>query len=66
MGTFLAILVGTIGAGVMMANDSYATVVAGGVVGTAVLGYLASRWIPGPRRRRRRWRWTGTSSSSRG
>ena len=46
MGTFLAILVGTIGAGVMMANDSYATVVAGGVVGTAVLGYLASRWIP--------------------
>jgi len=43
MGTFLAILAGTIGAGVMMASDSYATVVAGGVVGTAVLGYLASR-----------------------
>lgn len=46
MGTFLAILAGTIGAGVMMASSSYATVVAGGVVGTAVLGYLASRWIP--------------------
>ncbi|MFF7109927.1 MFS transporter [Pseudomonas sichuanensis] len=46
MGTFLAILAGTIGAGVMMSASSYATVVAGGVVGTAVLGYLASRWIP--------------------
>ena len=46
MGTFLAILAGTIGAGVMMSSASYATVVAGGVVGTAVLGYLASRWIP--------------------
>lgn len=46
MGTFLAILAGTIGAGVMMSSSSYATVVAGGIVGTAVLGYLASRWIP--------------------
>ncbi|MBA1190961.1 MFS transporter [Pseudomonas entomophila] len=46
MGTFLAILAGTIGAGVMMSSASYATVVAGGVVGTAVLGYLASQWIP--------------------
>ena len=46
MGTFLAILAGTIGAGVMMSSGSYATVVAAGVVGTAVLGYLASRWIP--------------------
>lgn len=46
MGTFLAILAGTIGAGVMMSSGSYAAVVAGGVVGTAVLGYLASRWIP--------------------
>lgn len=45
-GTFLAILAGTIGAGVMMSAENYATVVAGGVVGTAVLGYLASRWIP--------------------
>jgi hypothetical protein len=53
-GTFLAILAGTIGAGVMMSADSYASVVAGGVVGTAVLGYLASRWIPGlpPHRRK--------------
>jgi len=46
MGTFLAILAGTIGAGVMMSSASYAAVVAVGVVGTAVLGYLASRWIP--------------------
>jgi len=46
MGTFLAILAGTIGAGMMMSSASYATVVAGGVVGTAVLGYLASQWIP--------------------
>lgn len=46
MGTFLAILAGTIGAGVMMSSSSYAAVVAGGIVGTAVLGYLASRWIP--------------------
>lgn len=45
-GTFLAILAGTIGAGMMMSTERYATVVAGGVVGTAVLGYLASRWIP--------------------
>ena len=46
MGTFLAILVGTIGAGVMMSSSSHASVVAIGVVGTALLGYLASRWIP--------------------
>ena len=46
MGTFLAILAGTIGAGVMMSADAYAVVVAGGIVGTAVLGYLASRWLP--------------------
>ncbi|WP_028696876.1 MFS transporter [Pseudomonas cremoricolorata] len=46
MGTFLAILAGTIGAGIMMSSGSYAVAVAIGVVGTAVLGYLASRWIP--------------------
>lgn len=46
MGTFLAILAGTIGAGVLMSSSSYATLAAAGVVGTAVLGYLASRWIP--------------------
>jgi predicted MFS family arabinose efflux permease len=63
MGTFLAILAGTIGAGVMMSADSYATVVAGGVVGTAVLGYLASRWIRGRRPPRRKCSWTGTSSA---
>ena len=46
MGTFLAILAGTIGAGVMMSSTHYAPVVAVAVVGVAVLGYLASRWIP--------------------
>lgn len=46
MGTFLAILAGTIGAGMLMSSDNYAVFAAGGVVGTAVLGYLASRWIP--------------------
>lgn len=46
MGTFLAILAGTIGAGVMMSSTHYTTVVASAVVGVAVLGYLASRWIP--------------------
>ncbi|MCU1734069.1 MULTISPECIES: MFS transporter [unclassified Pseudomonas] len=46
MGTFLAILAGTIAAGVMMSNSTYAPVVASGIVGTAVLGYLASRAIP--------------------
>ncbi|MCU1723045.1 MFS transporter [Pseudomonas sp. 5P_5.1_Bac1] len=46
MGTFLAILAGTIAAGVMMSSSTYAPVVASGIVGTAVLGYLASRAIP--------------------
>ncbi|WP_175652433.1 MFS transporter [Pseudomonas sp. Marseille-P9899] len=46
MGTFLAILAGTIAAGVMMSSSTYAPVVATGIVGTAVLGYLASRSIP--------------------
>ena len=46
MGTFLAILAGTIGAGIMMASSGYASLVAGTVVTVAVLGYLASRAIP--------------------
>jgi len=46
MGTFLAILAGTIGAGIMMSSTSYAPVVACAVVAVAVLGYLSSRWIP--------------------
>ena len=46
MGTFLAILAGTIGAGVMMSSTHYAPVVAVAIVGVAVLGYLASRSIP--------------------
>lgn len=46
MGTFLAILAGTIGAGMLMSSSQYAVLAAAGVVGTAVLGYLASRWIP--------------------
>ncbi|VVP92748.1 Lysophospholipid transporter LplT [Pseudomonas fluorescens] len=46
MGTFLAILAGTIGAGVMMSSTHHAPIVAMAVVGVAMLGYLASRWIP--------------------
>ncbi|AZE93920.1 Lysophospholipid transporter LplT [Pseudomonas orientalis] len=46
MGTFLAILAGTIGAGIMMSSTDYAPVVAVAIVGVAVLGYLASRSIP--------------------
>lgn len=46
MGTFLAILAGTIGAGVMMSSAHYAPVVSVAIVGVAVLGYLASRSIP--------------------
>jgi 1-acyl-sn-glycerol-3-phosphate acyltransferase len=46
MGTFLAILAGTIGAGVIMASSAYASLVAGAVVLVALLGYLASRGIP--------------------
>ena len=37
---------GTIGAGIMMASSSYAPIVAGSVVGVALLGYLASHGIP--------------------
>ncbi|MFQ6576564.1 1-acyl-sn-glycerol-3-phosphate acyltransferase [Pseudomonas sp. UM16] len=46
MGTFLAILAGTIGAGVMMSSSHYAPVVASAVVAVAALGYLSSQWIP--------------------
>ena len=46
MGTFLAILAGTIGAGIIMASSAYAHIVAACVVLVAVFGYLASRGIP--------------------
>ncbi|WP_249672134.1 MFS transporter [Pseudomonas abieticivorans] len=46
MGTFLAILAGTITAGVMMSSAHYAPIVATAIVLVAVLGYLASRGIP--------------------
>jgi len=46
MGTFLAILGGTIGAGLMLAHVHWQTVIAIVVLGVAVLGYLASRFIP--------------------
>ena len=46
MGTFLAILAGTIGAGIIMASSGYAHIVAACVVLVAVCGYLASRAIP--------------------
>lgn len=46
MGTFLAILAGTIGAGVMMSHDGYAPLVSGAIVLVAASGYLCSRAIP--------------------
>ena len=46
MGTFLAILAGTIGAGIIMSSTHYAPLVSVAIVGVAVLGYLASRSIP--------------------
>lgn len=46
MGTFLAILAGTISAGIMMSTTHYAPIVAAVMVLTACLGYLASHAIP--------------------
>ncbi|WP_271103643.1 MFS transporter [Pseudomonas tohonis] len=46
MGTFLAILAGTIGAGIMMSSERYEPIVAAAILITASLGYLASRGIP--------------------
>lgn len=46
MGTFLAILAGTISAGVMLSSGNYPAVVSFAIVLIAVLGYLASRFIP--------------------
>ena len=46
MGTFLAILAGTISAGVMLSSGNYQVVVSVAIVLIAVLGYLASRFIP--------------------
>ncbi len=46
MGTFLAILAGTIGAGVMMSEQTYAPLVATAIVAIAAAGYVASRGIP--------------------
>lgn len=46
MGTFLAILGGTITAGVLMSGGDYATRVSVAVVLLAAIGYLASRRIP--------------------
>ncbi|MBB6342025.1 1-acyl-sn-glycerol-3-phosphate acyltransferase [Pseudomonas fluvialis] len=46
MGTFLAILAGTIGAGIMMSAADYQPLVAVAIVLVAACGYLASRQIP--------------------
>jgi 1-acyl-sn-glycerol-3-phosphate acyltransferase len=46
MGTFLAILAGTISAGVMMSSAYYAYVVSGAIVLIASLGFVASFGIP--------------------
>ena len=54
MGTFLAILAGTIGAGVMMSSSHYAPVVACAVVAVAALAICPASGFPGPVRPRRR------------
>ncbi|WP_263138548.1 MFS transporter [Pseudomonas sp. RIT-PI-AD] len=46
MGTFLAILAGTISAGVMMSSPAYAVLVSAAIVLVACCGYLCSRAIP--------------------
>lgn len=46
MGTFLAILAGTIGAGIMLSFSHYASLVASVVVLIALLGYCASLGVP--------------------
>jgi len=46
MGTFLAILIGTLGAGLMMSSASYAPRVATAILLVAAAGYLLSRGIP--------------------
>lgn len=46
MGTFLAILGGTLYAGLLMSGVGWASWVAGSVLVLAVLGFLASLWIP--------------------
>ncbi|WP_252271167.1 MFS transporter [Pseudomonas subflava] len=46
MGTFLAILAGTIGAGLLMSGEGYRMAVGVAIVATAVAGYVSSRSIP--------------------
>ena len=46
MGTFLAILAGTILGGLLVAQEQFAGLVSAAVIGIACLGYLASRAIP--------------------
>ncbi|RMQ49466.1 Acyltransferase protein [Pseudomonas cichorii] len=46
MGTFLAILAGTIGAGIMMSSSHYAFVVSAAIILVACLGFVASYGIP--------------------
>ena len=46
MGTFLAILLGTLSAGLLMSLPLYAEWVAAFVLAVALLGYAASCWIP--------------------
>ena len=46
MGTFLSILAGTIGAGIMLSSQHYTVIVSGVIISVAVLGYLTSRAIP--------------------
>lgn len=43
MGTFVAILVGTMAGGILHANT---LAISAGVIGVAILGRLAARWVP--------------------
>lgn len=46
MGTFVAILLGTIAAGLLMGHEAAAKLTAVGVLAMAVLGYIAARQVP--------------------
>lgn len=46
MGTFVAILLGTIGGGILIQMDNGPLMVGAGIIGVALAGYAASRFIP--------------------
>lgn len=46
MGTYLAILLGTLTGGILIAQDGGENIVAAGVLAVAVGGWVSARWIP--------------------